>query len=84
LIVQLDFVVTVDTSVAHLTGSLGVPAFVLLPLASDWRWGLGETTAWYPSLQLVRQRALGDWSSAVDQLSVRLGDLASRPRTAAA
>jgi tetratricopeptide (TPR) repeat protein len=56
LAMRMDLVVTVDTSMAHLTGSLGVPTAVLLTPLADWRWGLADTTPWYPSVRLVRQR----------------------------
>jgi tetratricopeptide (TPR) repeat protein len=66
---QLDLVITVDTSVAHIAGSLGVPTWILLPFIPDWRWtASGETTGWYPSVRLWRQPARGDWASVVQQV----------------
>lgn len=64
LIASLDLVVTVDTSVAHLTGILGKPAWVLLPFTPDWRWLRERTdTPWYPSLRLFRQQRHGAWDA---------------------
>ncbi len=66
---SLDAVVTVDTSLAHLAGTLGVPTFVLLPYAPDWRWLLGrEDSPWYPSMRLVRQERPGEWSAVTEQM----------------
>ena len=63
LIASLGAVITVDTSVAHLAGALGVPCHVLLSKACDWRWRLGRSgTPWYDSLTLHRQERLDDWS----------------------
>jgi hypothetical protein len=62
----IERLVTVDTSVAHLAGAMGLPVSVLLPFASDWRWLIGRSdTPWYPSMTLCRQTAPGDWDSAV-------------------
>lgn len=70
---QLDLLITVDTSVAHLAGALGRPAWVLLPFCPDWRWQLdGERTGWYPSLRLLRQRSARDWSPVVQDAAARL------------
>lgn len=69
IIAGLEAVVTVDTAVAHLAGSMGKPTFILLPAhRPDWRWlRSGETTPWYPSVRLVRQEEPGEWSSALDR-----------------
>jgi tetratricopeptide (TPR) repeat protein len=70
---QLDAVVTVDTSVAHLAGALGVPCHVLLSKACDWRWRLGRNdTAWYNSLTLHRQEQLDDWSAPIASVIARV------------
>jgi hypothetical protein len=68
----MDGVVTVDTSVAHLAGSLGVPTFLILSTLPDFRWGTADTTPWYPSMSLIRQRVPGDWSAVVAVLTARL------------
>ncbi len=61
---QLDLVISVDTSVAHCAGALGKPVWIALPAIADWRWlERGETTNWYRSARLFRQRVLGDWNS---------------------
>lgn len=63
---NLDHVVTSDTSMAHLAGALGVPTTVLLGRVPDWRWlREGDTTDWYPSMQLVRQSKMGDWTDVI-------------------
>jgi tetratricopeptide (TPR) repeat protein len=70
IIAQLDLVITVDTSVANLAGALGRPAWVLLMKTPDWRWGLvGQTSVWYPSLRLFRQRDTGDWTAVIAEVA---------------
>jgi len=81
---QLDLVVTVDTSVAHLAGALDRPTWLLLPWNADWRWLSGRTDSpWYPSMTLFRQPRYGDWGPVVDQLvaalTVGVGDEAATP-----
>jgi tetratricopeptide (TPR) repeat protein len=69
---RMDLIVTVDTSTAHLAGSLGVPTIVLLPHFPEWRWGLGGTTPWYPAARLIRQPSPGDWRGAVEKLKTEI------------
>jgi Flp pilus assembly protein TadD len=62
IISQLDLVVTADSAVAHLAGSLGVPVWVALQSVAEWRWMLDrEDSPWYPSMRLFRQTSAGDW-----------------------
>ena len=68
-IAALDLVLTIDNSTAHLAGALGVPVWVLLPFAPDWRWlQEREESAWYPTMRLFRQPKLGDWQSVVERV----------------
>lgn len=67
---QLDVLVTVDTSVAHLAGALGKPVWMLLPTCNDWRWQQkGEDSPWYPSMRLYRQTRLRDWKPVTQRIA---------------
>jgi hypothetical protein len=70
LVSQLDLVISVDTSVVHVAGALGTPAWMLTPFAPDWRWGVhGTSTPWYPSITLYRQSAVGDWRAVLARVA---------------
>jgi len=72
----MDLVITVDTSVAHLAGSMNIPTWILIPFCPDWRWLLDRTDSpWYPSVRLFRQKNIGDWTSPLSQISSRLSEM---------
>jgi TPR repeat len=70
---QLDLTISVDTSVLHLAGALGRPAWGLLSARSDWRWMLDrEDSPWYPTLRLFRQARLDDWHELISRVAATL------------
>jgi tetratricopeptide (TPR) repeat protein len=65
----LDLVISVDTSVAHLSAAIGKQTWVLLPFAPDWRWLLDRSDSpWYEAVSLYRQDAAGEWTEALARL----------------
>jgi tetratricopeptide (TPR) repeat protein len=75
LVAELDLVISVDTSIAHLAGALARPTFVLLASAADWRWHPGRTDSpWYPTARLFRQSRAGDWDTVVRDVAAALAD----------
>ena len=76
LVTTLDLVITIDSSVAHLTGALGQAVWVLLPYGPDWRWMLGrDDSPWYPGATLFRQPEPGDWSCPIREISRKITNL---------
>jgi len=72
-ICELDLVIAVDTSLAHLAGALGAPVWTALSHVPDWRWGLAaNTTPLYRSMHLFRQAGRRDWASVVAQMEAPL------------
>jgi Glycosyltransferase family 9 (heptosyltransferase) len=71
---NIDLLVTVDTSVAHLAGAMGRPVWIMLPRAPDWRWLLDrDDTPWYPSTRLFRQKTVRRWDDVVQSIAMELG-----------
>lgn len=78
LIANLDLVVAVDTSVAHLAAALGKPVWLLSRFDGCWRWLVERRDSpWYPTLRLYRQSCPGDWDSVIAEVVRDLGSLAS-------
>ncbi len=73
LIGQLDLVISVDTAVAHLAGSLGKPVWTLVFQPGDWRWLLGRSDSpWYPTMRLFRQGQPGNWRPVLQEVATEL------------
>jgi hypothetical protein len=73
VIENLDLIISVDTSVAHLAGAMGKPVWVLIPYVPDWRWMLDrEDSPWYPTMRLFRQQKRGDWGDVFHQIACKL------------
>ncbi|TAJ65242.1 DUF6165 family protein [Brevundimonas sp.] len=74
-----DLVITSDTAVAHLSGALARPTWVVLQHAPDWRWMRErEDSPWYPTMRLFRQTSIDDWPSAFDAVETALRDVLNR------
>jgi tetratricopeptide (TPR) repeat protein len=81
----MDCVVSVDTSVAHLAGALGLKVLTLISYSPDWRWQLNRADSpWYPTMTLVRQTTPGDWRGAIDQVVTQIRTLAGSASSNAA
>lgn len=69
----MDLIVSVDTSVAHLAGALGRPAWILVPYVPDYRWMLDRSDSpWYPTINLIRQPEVRNWESVIAEVTQRL------------
>lgn len=80
LIENMDVVVSVDTSVAHLAGAMGKPVMLMLPYTPDFRW-LDERndSPWYPTMHLFRQATPMDWLGVVAEIKDVLTRISSKP-----
>ena len=77
LVDNLDLVISVDTSTAHLAGAMNKPVWILNRLDTCWRWMLErEDTPWYPSARLFRQPTLGEWDSVIGNIKQALAAIA--------
>lgn len=75
---NVDLILTVDTSIAHLAGALNKPVWLLLAYDPDWRWMLKSTDSpWYPSMRIYRQPCIQDWASVIRQVKDDLTSFAN-------
>ena len=76
IIAQLDLVIAVDTSVAHLAGAMGKPVWLMLPMVPDFRWRLeGDTTPWYKNLTLFRRKNGEGWEGVIRAVTEALSQV---------
>jgi tetratricopeptide (TPR) repeat protein len=80
LMENLDLVISVCTSTAHLAGALGRPVWLLNRFDTDWRWFLNRADSpWYPTMRIFRQPQPGDWDSVVRSIVGALRDFVAAP-----
>lgn len=79
LIEQLDVVISVDTSVAHLAGALGKPVWLLNRFDTCWRWlDTGDGSPWYPRMRIFRQTSAGEWDDVIARVCTELQQFVAR------
>lgn len=79
VLASLDLVVVADSALAHLAGALGVPVWIPLSTAADWRWLDGrDDSPWYPSARLFRQDAPRAWDPVFDRIAAALAEEVSK------
>lgn len=73
LMTNLDLIISIDTSYAHLSAALGVPTWRMVIRTCDWRWGWGrDDSVWYPNDRLFRQKKDGDWDEVIKRVAIAL------------
>ena len=80
LVNEMDLIISIDTSVAHLAGALGKPVWIMVPYAQDYRWLIErEDSPWYPTATLFRQQSPGEWASVLGRVEQRLSHILQLP-----
>jgi tetratricopeptide (TPR) repeat protein len=76
IIMNMDLIISVDTSLIHLAGSLNKQSYLMLPWCPEWRWLLDRPDSpWYPSVKIFRQKYFGDWNSVIEDIKYELSIL---------
>ncbi len=79
---SLDLVITVNTSLVHLAGALGVPTWCLTPVMCAWRYQCEGPMPWYGSVEMLRQERAGEWGPVLDAVRARLAAMAAQREAA--
>lgn len=81
LMMQMDLILTIDSSPVHLAGALGLPVWMVALYTTDWRWLTDrEDSPWYPTLRLFRQHAPGNWDEAFKKVEAQFATLVKARR----
>jgi tetratricopeptide (TPR) repeat protein len=79
ILANLDLLISIDSAPAHLAGSMGMPVWTLIPEIFDFRWMVSlETSPWYPSMRLFRQKKKESWDSVITRVGLELEKLLLR------
>ena len=73
LLKNIDLLITIDSSIVHMAGALGIKTYLLLPYTAEWRWfDDKEVTPWYKSIKIFRQKNISDWIEVIDRVDKTL------------
>ena len=74
IVENMDFIISIDTSLIHLAGTMNKKSYLLLSNPPDWRWGYDENNEinWYDSVNIIRQELTGNWDGAIEKLKLFL------------
>ena len=76
IVENMDLIISVDTSFIHIAGALGKKSFLILNYFADWRWLLERNTSpWYNSIKIFRQKLIGDWNFVINKIQVEFNNL---------
>jgi ADP-heptose:LPS heptosyltransferase len=76
IVENMDLIISVDTSLIHLAGALGKKSFLMLSYSADWRWLLERNTSpWYDSVKIFRQKLIGDWNFVINEIQLEFNNL---------
>ncbi len=74
-LIRMDAVVTIDNTLLHLAGSLGIRTLAMISIPGYWAWPThGQSSRWYDSVEIVRQSQPGVWTDVLDVVDRELGD----------
>ena len=69
VIANCDYIITSDSSIAHLAGSMNIRTYLALSYVPEWRWlSIGEKTNWYKNMSLHRQKNWGEWADVLEEI----------------
>ena len=70
LLKNIDVLITIDSSIAHMAGALGVKTYLMLPKTAEWRWFYDEeSTPWYKSVTIFKQKKSADWEDVINRIN---------------
>ena len=76
LLKNIDLLITIDSSIAHLAGAMGIKTYLMLPYDAEWRWFYDEDkTPWYNSIKIFKQQKSNDWVSVIKRIKLELEKL---------
>jgi ADP-heptose:LPS heptosyltransferase len=75
MVESMDIIISIDSSLLHVSGAMAKKSYLMLPFAPDWRWGIDDSkTNWYDSVMIYRQNKIGEWNTVFEAVIKDIGD----------